>query len=199
MTQPPPLRSLCVYCGSSPGADPRYASGAQALARELAQRQITLVYGGGCVGLMGVVADAMLAAGGKVIGVIPRALMEKEVGHLQLTELRIVTSMHERKALMAQLADGFVALPGGIGTFEELFEIWTWSQLGIHSKPCALLNIAGYYDPLVDFLDHATRQGFIRQQQRDLLFTTTSPQDLIRHMACYVAPETRQWLNQNQS
>src|SRR6185503_14872599 len=146
------MSRLCVFCGSSPGHDPAYGAAAAQLGRVLAERGIGLVYGGGRVGLMGILADAALAAGGEVIGVIPQALLDREIGHRGLTQLRVVDSMHSRKALMGDLADGFIALPGGIGTLEELFEVWTWAQLGLHRKPCGLLDANGFYAPLVDFL-----------------------------------------------
>lgn len=154
------MKSICVFCGANPGNDPVYAAGARAVGVEIARRGLTLVYGGGAVGLMGVVANAALEAGGEVHGVIPRALREKEIGHNDLTRLEVVDTMHIRKARMAELSDGFIAMPGGIGTFEELFEIWTWGQLGIHQKPLGLLNIAGFYDPLAAFLDGTVEAGF---------------------------------------
>src|SRR5688500_12889688 len=154
------MKAVCVFCGSSTGADPRYVEAAKAMGGEVARRGLTLVYGGARVGPMGALADAALAAGGDVIGVIPKPLMGKEVAHAGLTQLRIVNSMHDRKALMAELSDGFVALPGGMGTMEELFEVFTWGQLGLHAKPAGLLNTAGYYDPLIKFFDHAAKQGF---------------------------------------
>src|SRR5216684_2485810 len=162
------LRSLAVFCGSSLGVASIYREAAREVGRLLGQRAIRLVYGGGHVGLMGVVADACLNAGGRVIGVIPQALADKEVAHRGLTELRVVSSMHERKAVMAELSDAFVALPGGYGMWEELFEMLTWSQLGIHCKPCGLLNVNGYYDPLLDLADQAVSEGFLREVNRDL-------------------------------
>jgi uncharacterized protein (TIGR00730 family) len=157
---------LCVFCGSSSGSSPIYVDQAKALGTALAQSGIDLVYGGASVGLMGAVADATLAAGGNVIGVMPQALVDKEISHKGLTDLRIVGSMHERKALMAELADGFIALPGGLGTFEELFEVWTWAQLGYHRKPCALLNVDGFYDKLSGFLDDVVTRGFVKPSHR---------------------------------
>ena len=165
----PDPRNLCVFCGSSLGARPAYDQAARQLGRELVRRGIGLVYGGGNVGLMGVLADTVLEAGGQVVGVIPKALMAREVGHRGLPDLRVVKSMHERKALMAELADGFVAMPGGMGTLEEFFEVTTWAQLGFHSKPCALLNVNGYFDPLLRLLDHAVAEGFIRPKYRALV------------------------------
>src|SRR5215210_5562364 len=160
---------LCVFCGSSSGRDPAYSVLAAQLGRALAQRRIGLVYGGGRVGLMGVLADAALAAGGEAIGVIPQDLMDREVGHGGLTELHVVSSMHERKALMAELSDGFAALPGGIGTLEELIEVYTWSQLGLHAKPMGLLDVRGYYRPLAALLDHAVHEAFLRAEHRAAL------------------------------
>lgn len=179
------LKAICVYCGSSAGVNETYAEGARALGRMLAEHRITLVYGGASVGLMGQVADAAMESGGRVIGVIPRALAEREVAHHALSQLHIVDSMHERKAMMAELSDGFVALPGGIGTFEELFEIWTWGQLGIHAKPCGVLNIAGFYDPLIDFLDRAVLEGFIKADVRRLLHVAISPLELLESFYRY--------------
>jgi hypothetical protein len=168
-----------VYCGSNPGGRPGYRDAAAALGRLVAGRGIGLVYGGGNVGLMGVVAEAALGAGGEVIGVIPRAFVEKEVAHFGVSDLRIVGSMHERKALMADLSDAFVALPGGLGTLEELFETWTWAQLGLHAKPCGLLNVAGFFDPLVAFLDHAVRERFLKPPHRSLLIVEPAPGPLL--------------------
>jgi uncharacterized protein (TIGR00730 family) len=188
------IRRLCVFCGSSAGREPGYRHLAESLARALAERGIGIVYGGAWVGLMGALADAALAAGGEVIGVIPQALIEREIGHRGLTELRIVASMHERKALMAELADGFVALPGGIGTLEELFEVWTWAQLGLHAKPCALLDTDGFYGPLVAFLDHLVDAGFVREAHRDMLLTAHSPEELLTAFASYQPPRVGKWL-----
>jgi len=155
-----PLKNICVYCGSSPGRLKAYADAARALAEALVSRNIGLVYGGASIGIMGAVADHVLQLGGKAVGVIPEALMRKEVAHYRLSELYVTQSMHERKMRMAELSDGFIALPGGLGTLEELFEIWTWAQLGFHDKPCGLLNVEGYYDPLIEFLDHAVTEQF---------------------------------------
>jgi uncharacterized protein (TIGR00730 family) len=188
------IRRLCVFCGSSAGREPGHRQLAEALARALAERGIGIVYGGARVGLMGALADAALAAGGEVIGVIPRTLIEREIGHTGLTELRIVESMHERKALMAELADGFVALPGGVGTLEELFEIWTWAQLGLHAKPCALLDTDGFYSPLIAFLDHQVDAGFVQAPQRAMLVTAQSPEELLRAFAAYRPPRVSKWL-----
>jgi uncharacterized protein (TIGR00730 family) len=185
------LRTIALFCGSNPGADPAFAAAAAAFGAETARRGLRLVYGGGSVGLMGIAADAALAGGGEVVGVIPRFLLEREVGHAGLTELRVVESMHERKALMASLADAFVALPGGIGTLEELFEIWSWGQLGLHDKPCALLDVAGYFTALVDFLDGAVRMGFVRAQHRALLLTGETPAELLDRLARAATPSRR--------
>jgi uncharacterized protein (TIGR00730 family) len=172
-------RRICVFCGSSAGVRAAYRQAAQTVGRLLARRGIELVYGGGHVGLMGFVADACLSEGGRVIGVIPQALADKEVAHTGLTELRVVRSMHERKAVMAELSDAFLVLPGGYGTWEEFFEVLTWSQLGIHRKPCAVLNVSGYYDPLLAMADRATAEGFVRQVHREALLSGTDPERLL--------------------
>ena len=169
------LHRVCVFCGSSLGILTDYARAADNMGRLLAQRGIELVYGGGNVGLMGVVADACLGEGGRVVGVMPRALVEKELAHRGLAELHVVESMHERKALMADLSDAFVALPGGYGTWDEFCEVLTWSQLGIQRKPCALLNVSGYYDPFLAMADRAKDEGFLREVHRELLLTDTDP------------------------
>jgi len=171
--------TVCVFCGSAVGTPAKYVDAARAFAREAVSRRIRLVYGGASVGLMGAIADAALEAGGEVVGVIPQALVDREVAHRGLTELRIVQTMHERKATMEQLADAFVALPGGLGTLEELFEVWTWGMLGLHEKPYGVLDTAGYYTQLIRFLDHARDEGFIRQAQRDDLTVSTSPAELL--------------------
>jgi uncharacterized protein (TIGR00730 family) len=193
------VRRVCVYAGSNPGNDPAYADAARRFGSHLAERGITLVYGGGKVGLMGVIADAALAAGGEVIGVMPQALIDREIGHPALTELKVVDSMHERKALMAELSDAFVAVPGGIGTLEELIEIYTWSQLGIHHKACGVLNVNGYYDGLAAFLDHAVTEGFLRPQHRAVLCVAEDPADLLDHLAAYTPPTVRKWLELDQT
>jgi uncharacterized protein (TIGR00730 family) len=194
------LRSVCVFCGSSIGARPAYADAARALAAELARRRMTLVYGGGSVGLMGVVADGVLAAGGSVTGVIPRALATKELLHTGLTETHVVASMHERKALMAELSDGFVALPGGLGTFEELLEILTWSQLGIHQKPVGVLNVDGYWETFAAFLDHAVAEGFVSEANRALLIVAATPAALLDALAAWCPPSSeRLWLRLDQT
>ena len=190
---------VCVYAGSNPGSDPAYADGARALAEELAARGTGLVFGGGKVGLMGVVADTILAAGGEAIGVMPQALIDREIGHPGLTELRVVDSMHERKAVMADLADAFVALPGGIGTLEELIEVYTWSQLGIHEKPCGVLNVRGYYDHLATFLDHAVSEGFLRAQHRAVLTVAEDPAELLDAFAAFEPPRVGKWLELDQT
>jgi uncharacterized protein (TIGR00730 family) len=176
---------LCVFCGSSFGTRPTYRAGAEAFGALLARRQIELVYGGARAGLMGALADAVLAGGGRVTGVIPEALLERELAHQGLTDLRIVGSMHERKALMASLSDGFVALPGGIGTLEELFEVWTWHQLALHAKPCALLDIDGFYGGLVTFMDHVVAQGFLKPMQRQALIVEADGAALLERMTSY--------------
>ena len=178
-------KTICVYCGANPGVTPLYAEAARALARAMVQNNLALVYGGGKVGLMGVIADEVLRAGGEATGVIPTALIEREQGHTGLTRQFIVKDMHERKAKMASLADGFIAMPGGMGTLEELFEMLTWSQLGIHAKPVGLLNVAGFYDGLVQFIAHAGGQGFIKPQHAALMMVESDPAALLRRL---VAP-----------
>jgi uncharacterized protein (TIGR00730 family) len=177
------MKSICVYCGANAGVSPVYAEAARALGRALVARDLALVYGGGNVGLMGIIADEVLRVGGEVTGVIPTALVEREVGHTGLTRQFIVKDMHERKAMMAELSDGFIAMPGGMGTLEELFEMLTWSQLGIHAKPIGLLNVDGFYDSLAGFIRHATEQGFVRPQHAALLMVESEPQNLLRRLA----------------
>lgn len=174
------MHSICVFCGSSSGRNPVYAAAAQSLGTVFAEQGIGLVYGGGRVGLMGILADAVLAAGGRVVGVIPQALALREVAHAQLTELHIVESMHERKALMADLSDGFIALPGGYGTLEEVCEAITWTQLRIHDKLCGLLNIGGYYDSLLGLFDQFVEEGFVRSEYRGIVLADTDPLRLLR-------------------
>jgi uncharacterized protein (TIGR00730 family) len=186
---------ICVFCGSSPGADPAYAAAARRFGDAVARRGHELVYGGGSVGLMGTVADAALAAGGKVTGVIPRALQLRELAHPRLTTLVVTGSMHERKAKMAELAHAFVALPGGLGTLEELAEIVTWAQLGIHARPCALLDVKGYWRPLVEFLDHAVAAGFVSPLHRSLLLVEEEPEPLLDRLAAWRPPEIERWLD----
>ena len=175
--------SVCVYCGSRPGQDAAFAQAASTVGHLIGQSGGQLVYGGGRAGLMGIVADAALAAGATVVGVIPQALMERELGHRGLTELHVVQTMHERKQMMAERSDAFLALPGGIGTLEELFEVWTWQQLGYHDKPVGLLNVAGYYDRLLGFLDETGRQGFVPTAQRELLQVDTDPAALLGRLS----------------
>lgn len=179
------LKRICVFCGSSPGARPEYVRAARRVGAILAQRNIGLVFGGGSVGLMGQLAQAALENGGEVIGVIPKGLHERKVAFSGLCDLRVVGSMHERKALMAELADGFMALPGGLGTLEEIFEIATWAQLGMHDKPCGVLNIAGYFTALLDFLDRVVDEGFLDADHRALVLTSETPEDLLRQFAAY--------------
>ncbi|WDD94752.1 TIGR00730 family Rossman fold protein [Burkholderia sp. FERM BP-3421] len=187
------MKSVCIYCGSSPGSRPVYADAARALGRALAEADLTLVYGGGRVGLMGVVADAVLAAGGRAIGVIPKLLVDKEVGHTGLTELHVVPDMHHRKKMMADLSDAFVAMPGGAGTLEEFFEVYTWAQLGYHRKPVALYNIEGFYDPLVALLRHTVDEGFMQPTYFDTLCIDTAPAPLIAQLRHYQPPARDKW------
>ncbi len=189
------MQRICVFCGSSRGGNPAFAEAAGAIGATLAQRGVGLVYGGGNVGLMGAVADAALSGGGEVIGVIPEALEEKELAHRGVTELRVVKSMHERKAMMAELADGFVALPGGFGTFEEFCEILTWSQLGIHRKPAGILNVAGYYDPMLAMFDRAVESRLLSRSNRDLVLCETSPVRLLDLMAAFDPGDSEKWLD----
>lgn len=193
------MARICVFCGSTTGTRPEYVEGAQSLAGALVSGGHSLVYGGGNVGLMGVVADAMLAAGGAVVGVIPHALMSREIGHGGVTTLHVVDSMHERKALMADLSDAFVALPGGVGTFEELFEAITWTQLGVHRKPCGLLNVAGFYDGLLAFLDHAWAEGFLKPETRSIVTASTDPAELIPRLLSTVMPPVPRWITRQQT
>lgn len=179
------MKSLCVYCGASIGRLDIYAAGARALAKAMVDRNIELVYGGGNVGLMGAIADEVMRLGGRATGVIPQALVDKEVAHSGLTRLHVVRNMHERKAMMADLSDGFVAMPGGIGTLEELFEIFTWSQLGFHTKPIGLLNVNGFYDALTGFLKHVVDEGFLKQKQAGLLIAEGEPEQLLARMSAF--------------
>ena len=176
------MKSIAVYCGASSGLDPKYADAARALARVLVEHNIGLVYGGGNVGLMGTIADEVLRLGGEATGVIPRALLEREVGHTGLTRMFVVKDMHERKAMMADLSDGFIAMPGGMGTLEELFEMLTWSQLGIHAKPVGVLNVDGFYDGLVGFLGHLRGEGFVRAEHAGLMMVEATPEALVRRL-----------------
>ena len=193
------MKRLCVYCGSNPGNSAEFLESARDLARELVQREICLVYGGASVGIMGEIADTVLAGGGEVIGVIPQALVDKEVSHSGLSELKIVNSMHERKEIMADLSGGFVALPGGLGTLEEIFEVLTWAQLGFHEKPCALLNVKGYYDTLTQFLDHAVAEGFVASTHRKMLLVEEDPHRLLEIMSTYSAPAVDKWIGRNET
>jgi uncharacterized protein (TIGR00730 family) len=189
------IRRLAIFCGSNPGARPDYVEAARSLGRLLAQRGIGVVYGGSNVGLMAALADAMADELGDVIGVIPRMLVDREVANTTLTDLRIVDSMHQRKAMMAELADGFIALPGGIGTLEEFFETWTWAQLGMHAKPCGLLNVAGYFDPLLEFLDHAVAERFVRDVHRGMVVVERDPSALLARFESYEPPRVVKWIN----
>ena len=184
---------ICVFCGSSSGNGPAYVEAARTFGRVLAENDIGLVYGGARVGLMGAIADAALEHDGEVVGVIPRALVDREIAHTGLSELRVVQTMHERKALMAELSDGFVALPGGTGTLDEFFEVWTWAQLGIHSKPCGLLNVGGYYDGLSGFLDHLVAEGFLRDSYRAMLAIEADPPRLLGRLLAYSPPPESKW------
>jgi len=189
------IRRLAVFCGSNPGARPEYVQAARSLGKLLCHRGVGVVYGGSSVGLMAALADTMLDEHGDIIGVIPRMLVEREVANNSLTDLRVVDSMHERKALMAELADGFVALPGGIGTLEEFFEIWTWAQLGMHDKPCGLLNVAGYFDPLLEFLDRAVAEKFVRDVHREMVIVESDPAALLARFEAYEPPRVVKWIN----
>lgn len=193
------MQTICVFCGSSPGVKHEYAVGARELGCVLAKKNINLVYGGGRVGLMGMVADAALAAGSKVTGIIPRSLADKEIAHQGLTDLRIVTTMHERKAMMSELSDGFIAMPGGFGTLEELFEVVTWAQLGIHTKPFGLLNVAGYYDGLISFLDHSVEQGFVPLRHREMIIVSDEAEELVELLAAYRPIPEEKWLSSRQT
>jgi uncharacterized protein (TIGR00730 family) len=193
------VKSVCVFCGSHPGDDPAYEAAARALGRTLAEAGIKLVYGGGHVGLMGSVADAALAAGGQVTGVMPKALVEREVAHTGLTRLHVVGSMHERKAKMSELSEGFVALPGGTGTLEEFFEVLTWAQLGEHGKPCGLLNVAGYYDPLLAVFDHMMNRGFLAEKHRAMVLVESDPTVMLERFEEYEPPKIHKWIDLSQT
>lgn len=188
-----------VFCGSNVGTAPEFADSARSLGRLLAVRKIGIIYGGGSVGLMGELADAALSDGGEVVGVIPRALWEREIGHRGLTKLHVVETMHERKALMAELSDAFIALPGGLGTLEEIFEIWTWAQLGLHGKPCGFLNVNGYYTPLVGFLDSAVAAGFLRPQHRAIAIVGSDAEVLLERFATYEPPVVQKWIDRDET
>jgi uncharacterized protein (TIGR00730 family) len=190
------MKRVCVFCGSSVGARPAYAAAATHLGEVLAKRGIGLVFGGGRIGLMGTIADAVLVNGGEAIGVIPDSLMQREIGHRGVTKLHIVESMHERKALMADLSDGFIAMPGGYGTLEEICEIITWSQLGIHVKPCGFLNVENYWDRFLQFLDHAMNDGFLRPENRALIQVASAPEELLQKLISWEAPQhIERWLD----
>jgi len=189
------MRRVCVFCGSSTGGREVYAEAARELGREIVARQLTLVYGGGQVGLMGELANAVLAEGGEVVGVIPHALASREIAHAGLTKLHVVDSMHERKALMAQLSDAFVALPGGFGTYEEFFEAVTWTQLGVHRKPCGLLNVSGFYDPIIGFLDRAVEEQFVRREHRAAVVVDTAAGRLLDQLGRIRLPDVPKWID----
>lgn len=191
------MNRICVFCGSSAGSQPEYRACAEELGAELAQHKIGLVYGGGNVGLMGAIADAVLKAGGEAIGVIPEHLMTREIGHKQLTKLHVVHSMHERKAMMADLSDAFIALPGGFGTFEEFFEVLTWSQLGLHLKPCGVINVLDYYTPLLTMLDHAVQQRFLKRQNRALVLSRNTPKELLKAFEEWHPVHVDKWLDRS--
>ncbi len=188
------MKTVCVFCGSGKGERGSYAEAARLLWQTLARRGLRVVFGGGQVGLMGVLADAVLDAGGEAVGVMPKALLEKEIGHQSLTELHVVSTMHERKALMADLSDAFIALPGGYGTFEELLEVLTWAQLSLHEKPCGLLNVEGFYEALLSLFDHAFEEGFVRGDHRALALTAEDPERLLDLMQSHTPPSTEKWV-----
>lgn len=193
------MKRIAVFCGSNHGARPAYTAAARAVGELFAREGITTVYGGGSVGLMGELADAALAAGGEVVGVIPRPLWDREVGHHGLTDLRIVESMHERKTLISALSDAFIALPGGLGTFEEIFEVWTWAQLGMHQKPLGFLNVDDYFSSLATFLDHANGEGFIRTEQRNVAIFESDPATMLQRFASYTPPSVRKWIDDSRT
>ncbi|HMF90249.1 MAG TPA: TIGR00730 family Rossman fold protein [Candidatus Angelobacter sp.] len=191
------LKRICVYCGSSVGARPAYKEAAQRLGELMAERGIGLVFGGGCIGLMGVIADAVLGKGGEAIGVIPQSLVRREIGHGGVTKLHVVETMHQRKALMADLSDAFIALPGGYGTLEEICETITWSQLGIQQKPCGLLNIENYWDGMLQFLDHAVEEEFVRPENRPLVLVASSPEGMLETLMDWAPPaHIEKWLDE---
>lgn len=192
------MKRITVFCGSRIGVSEKYKEDAVALGKELVKRDITLVYGGGSVGLMGVIATTVLKEGGEAIGIIPKFLEEREISHINLTELHIVDSMHERKAMMADLADGFIAMPGGPGTLEELVEVFTWAQLGLHKKPIGLLNVNNYYDPLIKFLDHMTNEQFLKEKHRSMALVESNPVRLIDAFLAYEPPEVKTYLEEDQ-
>jgi len=192
------MKRVCVFAGSSPGARPEYTDAARALGKSLAVRGLGLVYGGGGTGLMGAVADGILAEGGRAIGVIPAPLVERELAHADLSELRVVSTMHERKAMMEDLSDGFIALPGGLGTLDELMEIWTWAQLGIHAKPCGLLNVCGYYDALLDFLDRVVAEEFVEPKHLRMAIVEGDIERLLDRLEAYEPPQVRKWVEESE-
>jgi hypothetical protein len=193
------IRRICVFCGSNSGSEKIYTEAARELGALFAREGIALVYGGGSVGLMGELADAVLHAGGEVIGVIPHALWAREFGHRGLTDLRIVDTMHERKAQMADLADAFIALPGGLGTFEEIFEVWTWAQLGLHAKPLGFLDVNGYYTPLMQFLDRAVRERFVRAEHRAIALVDADPASLLKRFESWQPPRVEKWITHDET
>jgi uncharacterized protein (TIGR00730 family) len=193
------MKRICVFCGSNVGARPSYIAAAVALAKYLASKKISIVYGGGRVGLMGALADAALDAGGEVTGVIPQSLVAKELSHTGLKDLRVVASMHERKAMMADLADGFIALPGGYGTFEEFCEILTWTQLGLQRKPCGLVNVDGYYDLLLKMFDHAVDERFLKPVHREMVISAGTPELLLDRLLAYELPVVDKWIDRQQT
>jgi uncharacterized protein (TIGR00730 family) len=193
------IHRICVFCGSNTGSDPIYAEAARNLGRLFAREGVSLVYGGGSVGLMGEMADSVLASGGEVIGVIPHALWAREVGHRGLTDIRIVDTMHERKAMMADLADAFIALPGGLGTLEEIFEIWTWAQLGLHAKPVGFLDVNGFYASLMQFLDRAVRERFLREEHRAIAVIESDAATLLKRFDQWQAPRVDKWITRDET
>ncbi len=192
------MKQVCIFCGSYKGTQPMYMTAAHAMGMGLAQRGLGLVYGGGRVGLMGAVADGTIAGGGKVTGVIPQSLVDRELAHVGLSELHVVASMHQRKALMAEIADAFVAMPGGFGTLDELFEIITWAQLGFHNKPIALLNIGGYFDPLLTFIDHMATEGFIKPNDQKALLVKNEVDTLLDALLTYQPPQLEKWIKKSE-
>ncbi|HYI13625.1 MAG TPA: TIGR00730 family Rossman fold protein [Thermoanaerobaculia bacterium] len=193
------IRRVCVFCGSNSGSNGAYSEAARHLGRVFAREGIALVYGGGSVGLMGELADSVLGAGGEVIGVIPHALWAREVGHRGLTDLRIVDTMHERKAMMADLSDAFIAMPGGLGTLEEIFEIWTWAQLGLHEKPVGFLDVNGFFSPLMQFLDRAVRERFLREEHRAIAFVDGDAEVLLKRFDEFQPPRVEKWITRDET
>lgn len=193
------MKSVCVYCGSNPGRQPAYANAANELAEALVERNLQLIYGGARLGIMGALADRVLALGGEVMGVIPEDLRDKEIAHTGLTKLHITKSMHDRKTMMVSLADAFVAMPGGVGTLEELFEVWTWGQLGLHEKPCGLLNVAGYFDSLSEFLAHTVAEEFVKAPHLDMLAVESNANTLLDGFARYQPPEISKWVERTEA